>query len=152
MTTRWDLAVYNRDDQLVLVTEIKNKLNAAPEWAAQLRRNILAHGVYPDAPFFLMVFPDQFFLWTQSDKRIALVTPDYVIDARPILQPYVDQTGLTLNHISEQSLELIIVSWLGELMNANETPVQLAEDERWLVESGLLSAIAGGRFEYEVPV
>lgn len=33
--TGWDLAVYNRDGQLVLVIEIKSKLNAPPEWAAQ---------------------------------------------------------------------------------------------------------------------
>ena len=76
--------------------------------------------------------------------------PDYVIDARPILQPYLDQAGIALDRISEQSLELIIVSWLGEMINSNKMPNQLAEGERWLADSGLLNAIAGGRFEHEV--
>jgi hypothetical protein len=150
MNTRWDLAVYNHDEQLVLVVEIKNILSAGPVWAGQLRRNILAHGVYPNAPYFLMAFRDQFYLWTQSNKNINQTMPDYVIDARPILQPYLAQAGVALDQISGQSLELVIVSWLGEMINANTTPDQLAESERWLVDSGLLSAIAGGRFEHEV--
>jgi hypothetical protein len=53
----WDLAIYNRDGQLALVAEVKSKLNASAEWAAQFRRNILAHGTFPKAPYFLMAFP-----------------------------------------------------------------------------------------------
>src|SRR6516164_7075471 len=66
MSTRWDLTAYNRDSQLVLVVEVKSKLDATPKWAAQLRRNILAHGTFPNAPYFLMVFPDRFYLWKRS--------------------------------------------------------------------------------------
>lgn len=40
----------------MLVVEIKGKFDAAPEWAARLRRNILAHGFYPNAPFSFLLF------------------------------------------------------------------------------------------------
>ncbi|MEQ9481150.1 hypothetical protein [Coleofasciculus sp. F4-SAH-05] len=36
----------------------------SPDWAAQFRRNILAHGTFYKAPYFLMVFLDRFYLWT----------------------------------------------------------------------------------------
>jgi hypothetical protein len=62
----WDLSVDNRDGQLALVVEVKRKTNASPEWAAKLRRNILAHGTFPKAPYFLMVFPDKFYLLCKS--------------------------------------------------------------------------------------
>ncbi len=64
---RWDLSVGNRDGQLVLVVEVKSKTDASPEWAARLRHNILAHGTFPEAPYFLIVFPDRFYLWTHAD-------------------------------------------------------------------------------------
>ena len=67
--TGWDLAVYNKDGQLVLVVEVKGKLNASAHWASQLRSNILAHGVYPKAPDFLMVFPDKFYLSSRNNAR-----------------------------------------------------------------------------------
>jgi hypothetical protein len=44
--SRWDISVDNRNGQLVLVAEIKRKINVSPEWAAALRRNILAHGTF----------------------------------------------------------------------------------------------------------
>ncbi len=44
MASGWDLAVNNRNGQLALVVEVKCKTNVSQEWAAKLRRNILAHG------------------------------------------------------------------------------------------------------------
>ena len=146
---RWDLAVYNRDNQLVLVVEIKNKLNASSEWAAQLRRNILAHGTFPKAPYFLMVFPDRFYLWTAADAQLDQSEPTYTIDARPILQPYFEQAGVAANQISGQSLELIVASWLGETIHSEKLPEEEDESQRWLIESGLYAAVAGGHFDHE---
>ncbi|WP_026736426.1 hypothetical protein [Fischerella sp. PCC 9605] len=148
--TGWDLAVYNHDGQLVLVIEIKSKLNAPPEWAAQLRRNILAHGIFPKAPYFLMVFPDRFYLWANDDAQLDLSKPTYTIDARPILQPYLKQAGIdTEQKISSQSLELIITSWLGSIIHSEKPISEIGKSQRWLVDSGLYNAIAGGRFDHE---
>ncbi len=150
MTTRWDLAVYDHNEQLALVVEVKNKTQVAPEWAGRLRQNILAHGIYPDAPFFLMAFPDHFYLWVASKATQARIEPDYSVDAHPILQPYFDHAGVTHDQISGQSLELIVAGWLSEVINAEKSPKQIVASEHWLIESGLYAAIAGGRFEHEV--
>jgi hypothetical protein len=150
MSTRWDLTAYNRDNQLVLVVEVKSKLDATPQWATQLRRNILAHGTFPDAPYFLMVFPDRFYLWKNSGSNHELIEPTYVIDARPILQPYFEQSGVTAVQVSGQSLELIVALWLNEVMH--KTPDELDASQQWLIDSGLYDAVAGGSLDREVVV
>ncbi|HEY9749654.1 MAG TPA: hypothetical protein V6C63_13300 [Allocoleopsis sp.] len=148
LDTGWDLSVTDRNGQLALVVEAKRKINASPEWAARLRRNILAHGTFPKAPYFLMVFPDRFYLWTNVEAHLEQSEPTYTIDARPILQPYFEQAGVTAEQISGQSLELIVASWLGEIMHS-EQPLE-NQAQRWLVDSGLYAALADGRFEREM--
>ena len=150
MSTRWDLTAYNRDSQLALVVEVKSKLNATPKWAAQLRRNILAHGTFPNAPYFLMAFPDRFFLWKNTGSNHELLEPTYVIDAHPILQPYFEQSGVTAEQVSGQSLELIVASWLSEVMHTTPDEVEVAQ--QWLIDSGLYDAVAGGSLDREVVV
>lgn len=152
MSTRWDLAAYSRENQPVLVVEVKSKLDTTPEWAARLRRNILAHGIFPNAPYFLMVFPDRFYLWAHSLADLEAIAPAYVIDARPILQPYLEQAGITTEQVSEQSLELIVASWLNELIHTKKPPDEVDHTWQWLVDSGLYYTIAGGSLYYEVLV
>ncbi|WP_341531471.1 hypothetical protein WKK05_39445 (plasmid) [Nostoc sp. UHCC 0302] len=144
----WDLSVNNRNGQLALVVEVKSKLNASPEWAASLRRNIFAHGTFPIAPYFLMVFPDRFYLWTNAEVQLEQSEADYAVDAHSILQPYLERAGVTAEQISGESLELIIASWLGKIIYS-QSPEHIDESERWLIDSGLYAAIAGGKFDYK---
>ncbi len=143
-------AVYNKDGQLVLVVQVKGKLNASAQWASQLRSNILAHGIYPKAPYFLMVFPDKFYLWANVDAQLDMSEPTYAVDARPILKPYLDRAGITQGQkISSQSLVLIVASWLSKIIYSEQPPRETDESEQWLVESGLYTAVAGGSFGRE---
>jgi hypothetical protein len=145
----WDLAINNRNGQLTLVVEVKNKIGVSPEWAASLRRNLLAHDTLPTAPYLLIAFPDTFYLWTDHETSLEAIAPDYSVDARGIIQPYLERAGFTADQISGQSLELIVSAWLGELLYA-ETLSEEGNDYRWLIDSGLLAAISGGRFAQEV--
>jgi hypothetical protein len=152
MNAQWDIEVYDRDVQLVLAAEVKSKTNASPAWAAQLRRNILAHGIYPNPPYFLMAFPDQFFLWSGKNSEKGDDEPDYRVDARPILQPYTERVKMEASQLSSQSLELIIISWLAGIIHAAKSGDQIDQPDGWLAESGLFDAIAGGKFAREVAV
>jgi hypothetical protein len=147
--TGWDLSIGNRNGKRILIVEVKSELNASPEWAARFRRNILAHCTFPKAPYFLMVFPDRFYLWTDADVQSEQSEPTYTVDAHPILQPYFERAGVTADQISSQSLELIIESWLWGIIHSEKSPESLDESQRWLVDSGLYDALAGGKFEYE---
>ncbi|PAX51373.1 hypothetical protein [Brunnivagina elsteri] len=146
---QWDLSVVNRDGKLVLVVEVKSKTNVPPEWATKFRRNILAHGILANAPYFLMVFPDKFYLWTNSENLILEKEPDYTIDAHPILDPYFERAGIVGDRISGQSLEIIIASWLGEIIHSEKPSQNFDATQLWLIESGLYDALAGGQFQDE---
>ncbi|MBD2095450.1 hypothetical protein H6F90_09795 [Trichocoleus sp. FACHB-591] len=150
LDTGWDLSVANRNGQLALVVEVKRKINASAEWAAKLRRNILAHGTFPKAPYVLMVFPDRFYLWADTEGYLDQSEPTYTIDAHPILQPYFEQAGVTADQISGQSLELIVAAWLGEIMHSEKPYENMDQSQRWLVDSGLYAVLAGGKFEHEM--
>lgn len=148
--SRWDLSVDNRNGQLTLIIEVKRKTNVSPEWAAKLRQNILAHGNFPQAPYFLMVFLDKFYLWSNGEGYPDQSEPTYTIDASPILQPYLERAGVAADQISGSSLELIIASWLGEIIHSNQLPENMDASQQWLIESGLYAALVGGKLEHEV--
>ncbi len=145
----WDLSIENRDGQLALGVEVKRKSNVSPEWAAQLRRNILAHGTFPKAPYFLMVFPDKLYLWSNAEAYQEQSEPSYAIDASPILQPYFERAGVTADQISGASLELIVASWLGEIIHSEQFPESIDDSQQWLLDSGLYAALVGGKLENE---
>ncbi|MDY7015706.1 MAG: hypothetical protein SVX43_19360 [Cyanobacteriota bacterium] len=146
LDSRWDLLVENSDGRIILAVEVKRKNNVSPEWAAQFRHNILARGIfYPKTPYFLMAFPEQFYLWTDAEAY----EPNYTIDARPILQPYFERAGVTAERISGQSFVLIIASWLEEMIHAENWHENADVSQRALIESGLYTALAGGKFKYE---
>jgi hypothetical protein len=140
-----DLAVYNSADELVLLVEVKTKLKVSSEWAARLRRNILAHGTLPKSKFFLLALPDKFYLWKDLSNTLAEIEPTYTIDAQSILAPYFEQAGVTADQISGESFELIIASWLSEIAHSNKRLERNSDSQNWLIESGLYTAIAGGR-------
>lgn len=146
MSSDWDISIYNRNDQLVLAVEVKAILDASPEWAAQFRRNIFAHGILP-APYFMFIFPDRLYLWVNQTTQEETL-PDYSIDAYPIFQPYFQRSRVTPEKIRSQSLELIAISWLAEIMYS-ESPGELEKSLHWVVESGLFTAISGGKFATE---
>jgi hypothetical protein len=148
----WDLLVNNRSGQPTLIVEVKSKIGTFSAWVAKLRRNILAHGIVPSTPYFLIAFPDKFYLWKHntkdnlSDER----EPDYIIDASPILQPYFQEIGIQDNQIRESSLEIIIASWLNEIMYSEKTIEKIKTSQGWLINSGLYSALTGGKVNHEV--
>ena len=148
----WDLSIENREGQLVLVVELKRKSAVSPEWVAQLRRNLLARGTFPKTPYLLMVFPDTLYLWSGAEAYPDYTEPTYAIDASPILQPYFEGAGVTADQISEASLELIVASWLEEIIHADQLPRNIDNSQQWLVDSGLYTALAEGKLVNEANV
>jgi len=144
MSNQVDIAVSAPDERVQLVVEVKNVRGASPEWAAQLRRNLLVHGLVPNAPYFLLALPDRFYLWKAGATLPDAVPADYTVDTRDVLGSYTDRLGLPLTDLSEPSLELLVTSWLHDLIDYDltgngDTPLQ-----HWLVDSGLYQAIKHG--------
>lgn len=149
MDYRWDLAVYDRQNRLVLIGEIKSRKGTTPEWAAQYRRNMVVHGQWPNVPFFLLATPDSFYLWGNSlnNHWTVALPPDYIIEANSIVAPYLQGIDVSFDSISPQSLELIVFSWLTEI-------IQRSSDSHfsfpsWFAESGLQKALVDGHVVHE---
>jgi len=149
MLPRADLVLYDRDGQLIAVAEVKTKFGTSGEWAAQLRRNVLAHGGFRHTDFFLLVTPDKLYIWKDAGIEPSTVPPTYMIDARPILKPYFEAAHVEPNLINGRAFELVVGTWLGDLICAEKEPEKLSKGEDWLTESGLLDAIKNGYIEYE---
>jgi hypothetical protein len=147
-----DLALYNRYGHLTAFAEIKNKLGTSQQWARHLRRNMLAHGGYANADFFLIITPDRLYLWKNAGTDPTLVPPTHEVDIQPMLEPYFKSASVHPHHASGNAFELIVTAWLGDLMRLKCPSDQLGCGQNWLNESGFLTAIQDGRIEYEVAV
>lgn len=149
---RADIAVYDPDGQLQLVVEIKNRPGASPEWAAHLRHNLLVHSFIPHAPYFLLVLPDFFYLWTDAMSASNLAKPDYKIKATEILAPYLNQLPWSLNDLSKYGFEMIMTSWLERIVHTDLQRDEAGPNLQWLFDSGLYEAIARGSVAIEATV
>lgn len=147
---QWDLVAYDRNQQLILAVEVKNKRNMTAQWAAQLRYNILAHDAFPITPYFLIASPDWFYLWVHVPPRSEPELPTYSIDAHPLLQPFFKRANILPEKISGQGLELIVSFWLNEVIYQSTDELDISQ--KWLFDSGLYEALAGGKLAHEVLV
>jgi hypothetical protein len=145
---RVDIAVYSPDRKLQLVVEIKNKLGASAEWVTRMRHNLLTHSFIPHVPYFLLVLPDFFYLWTDTTPMNSLAKPDYKIEAAKMLAPYLKPTR-SLNNLSGYGLELLTISWLEDMVRTDLQQDSVDPNLQWLLDSGLYEAIAHGSVAIE---
>ena len=144
-----DILAFDRNGQLALIAEVKNKRGTSTNWAAKMRRNMFAHGLMPNAPFFLLALPDAFYLWENTGRGLEPIEPTQRVDPTPFLQPYYEGSGIAPTDLTGRSFELIVTSWLNQVLRA-KSPRELSNGTQdWLVKSGLFDRLAGGHLELE---
>ena len=144
-----DLAAYGKDGQLALVVETKSRLNTSADWAARMRRNLFSHGIVPKSEYFMLAMPDNLYLWHDNMAGNGIAEPDYIINAKPLFKRYLNVAIEDAIALSDESLEILVGSWIRDLM-ARGLPDDLPEPQRgMLVKSGLVDAIKGGRVAQE---
>jgi len=144
-----DILVFDKDHQLVLIAEVKHKRGTSAEWASRMRRNMYAHGLMPTSPYFLLALPDRFYLWNDSGKGLDESEPMNEVDPSPFLRPYYAQSGTTPDTITGKSFELIVSSWLNEVLKAGGPEDLKDRNQDWLINSGLFERLSGGYVELE---
>lgn len=150
MTQQWDYTGYDRYGQLVLAVGLKNLPDISAEWAADYRRNLLSHGVFPNPEYLLLVFPDTLYLWRNVEALPDPVPPTYTIDARPFFGPYFARLDLKDGRVHRTTFDFIVGSWLRKFFwpEFYSNGIEDDEDHQWLIETGLAEAIKGGRLEF----
>jgi len=149
MTPTADLVAYNPDGQITLLVEVKGRTDTSRSWATRMRRNMLAHGMAPKTRFLLLALPDRLYLWKDAGNTPDLVEPTYEIDATPFFQPYYARAGLSPDQLTHQSFELIVASWLNELIRSGMSDSVPEPQRQQIRDSGLLDAIKGGSIAVE---
>jgi hypothetical protein len=124
---------------------VKSKKDATDEWAAKMRRNLIVHGIMPHSGFFLLALPEYFYLW-RHNTSIDPVPADYKVRAQEALGHYLD--AIDLEELSEESFELMVISWLEDLINSPVTK-EATPELSWIFDSGLYDNIRGGSLETE---
>jgi hypothetical protein len=144
-----DILAFDKDGQLALVAEVKSKLGTSSDWAAKMRRNMFAHGSVPNAPFFLLALPDSFYLWENTGRTSEIVEPTQKVNPQPFLQPLFGLTAASYQDLTEKSFELVVTSWLNQVLRAQSPQDLLEENQDWLVSSGLFEKLTGGHLSLE---
>jgi hypothetical protein len=143
---RVDFIVESPEYTIQLAAEAKALRNLSTGDAAQLRRNLLAHGTAPPANFFLLLSPQHFFLW-KDGKTVDIRPPDYTIEAPPILQRKMGD--VPIERLTPISFEMVVFSWLDEVIHCPTKDDATAVAGNWVVESGLYDAIHNGVLKTE---
>ena len=146
-TTEVDLIAYDPLGQPILLAEVRSTHRTSGQWAARYRRNLLAHGTLPRAPFFLIATPEHMYFWRQEDPGQEEKPPHFTLDATQQLRPYFERFRQTPARTGGQALELILFSWLVDLAQSGKSRAEEDPSIRWLSESGLLGALRSARIE-----
>lgn len=143
-----DFVAYNQQGHPFLLVEVKaGRKETSETWAAQFRRNLLAHGTLPKAPYFLIATPDRMYFWHQNDVSVTEKRPDFSADARVELQSYFETANQDSTNIGGPAFTLILWAWLTEIAEFGTNRVKEPSLARWLFESGLLRELRGARIE-----
>jgi hypothetical protein len=141
---RPDIVVYGTDHKLKLLVEVKSKIGASLKWVVEMRRNLLAHAIIHPSPYFLLALSDSFHLWRNAEIADEQSPPDYSVPASQVLAAYLKDSSISLDNISEYGLEMLVSSWLTQIVISDLTIEATPPEQLWLFESGLYQAIHGG--------
>lgn len=141
---RADIVGFDRNGDVKLVAEVKNRRGVSKSWAATFRRNLLAHSEIPSSAFFLLIFPDQLHLWKPGVAANVEQKPDVTAQ---VPEGFFSHSGSTT------ALEFSTFGWLSHLTRLTATE-GLKKDPfwTWATNSGLADSLEGGRVELEPPL
>lgn len=136
-----DFIAYNRAGTVLLLAEAKSRPGTSDEWAAKLRRNMLAHGVLPNSQYFLIATPERMYGWRQGNFPPVDAPPEFTIDARMALGPYFSKLGQNPAQIGPAAFELVVLNWLTDISRLPGNQPESDPSLRSLSESGLLASL-----------
>jgi hypothetical protein len=142
-----DFIAYDDLGRVILLGEVKSKVGTSREWAARFRRNMLAHGVLPKAMFFLIATPERMYFWKQDQPGLAEQPPEFVVDAAREFRPYLEKLSRTTQTVGERALELMVFSWLKDIVQTGDERAKHDPSMKWLTESGLIDSLEKARIE-----
>jgi hypothetical protein len=145
MSLKPDIAIYSPDGTLQVIVEVKAVVDTDPTWAAQYRRNLLAHEVIPVAPYFLLLTADRAYLWS-GNTGANNEPPKAQIAINVLLKRFLPKNE---GRLIETSLEMATLTWLRDLASTSSSAFLAGDTKNFLEDSGLLDRIRTGSLALE---
>jgi len=136
---RPDLLIRSSEGYPIAVVEVKNQLNLSRDVATKFRRNMVAHGLLPQIPYFLLVSQDVGYLWREPKYVNYNTPPTYEFPMDKVVARYLKRDPGQRLYGAE--LELVVLQWLTDLTQATQKNVE--EPEITLSISGFIESIKG---------
>lgn len=149
MAWRPDVILYDSLGRSTAVVELKNRRGTSAEWAAELRRNLVAHGLAVAAEFFLVITPDRIYMWRGAGLDPRPVPPTAEADAGPLFSPYFEMARVEAGSVSAQAFELVVGAWLADLARGVSAAPGASPEQRQRLDPQFFAAIRDGRIEYQ---
>jgi hypothetical protein len=95
--------------------------------------------------------PGRLYLWKGPKTEVEVLLPDFVVDSRPLFLPYLQRpqgSSLDLDRLSPSTFELVVISWLSDLIYGSQRAESLGSEQAWLTDSGFLDAAKDGSLSY----
>ena len=143
MPSQSDLVAFSPKGHLVLIVECKGGMDASPRAAARFRRNLLAHGLIPPVPYYMLAYPGTLFVWKQSTPAEA--EADFKASTGSILEHYALGVADPTAGIAGSTLEIVLYSWLGDLTSGLRKPRGDSDADAMLVRAGIYDEIRNGK-------
>lgn len=140
---RPDIVVTGASGDPLLAVEVKARRGVTRQWAAQLRRNLNAHGASLQPRYFVILTTDEAYLWHEAEHEpLSVVEPDAVVATSDLL-------GTDVSGVEGRALELQASSWLHGLTldQISEIPER---SRGFTVDTGLADALKGAAVNFEV--
>jgi hypothetical protein len=115
-----DIAILSATGWPALIVECKGGNEVSAEGAARFRRNLLTHQLVPDVPFYMLAYPNFLYLWRGESAPASL--PDFQAPSTSILKEYAPGLSAQRSNIQGSSLELVLLSWLSDLVAGGRKP------------------------------
>ena len=147
---RPDIVVTTESGEPVLVVEVTNRKSTSPAWAVTFLRNLLAHRMMPSARYFLVATPDHLYLWKGIVADSEIAKPDYEAHSSSVIG--LDRSNGARGGVGlgEHTFESKVANWLAGLSEGRVTQKkENKQADEFLLQSGLLDAIRGGRIVVE---
>jgi hypothetical protein len=113
--TNIDFVAYDRNGRVLLLAEAKSRQDTSESWAAELRRNMLAHGFLPPAKYFMIATPKQIYLWPHEDPVPIELSSPVTLDAQTLLAPYFKLLNQEASQIGPEAFEYVVLVWLEDM-------------------------------------
>jgi hypothetical protein len=136
-----NIIVYDRFGQILLLAEVRSAPHTTPEWATEIRQDVvrLMEGFLPR--YFLVVSRDQSYLWLSAADPKA--TPDVTLATEKVFSGYLRNVDSSATAISGNALELIVGIWLRDLTRADARARSVLPPD-----IDLAAAVQNGRMEF----